>query len=139
MLTLEIALGIVLGALILIYLSQNGWTALSIFLLLFLIVGIVLSVIVDTVVVPEFMIAPVSSTLAYFSLGMSVFALVSTLWEAYKDDKGRLAKQLKKDEKKRMLEMAKVSGSNSAEERLLRLAKRGGTSLPLVHDDDFRG
>jgi len=131
-------------------------------------VGIVLSVIVDTVAVPEFMMAPVSSTLAYFSLGMSVFAFIGLLCEAYKDD--RLVKQQKKDEKKRR-EMAMASGSTaSAEQRLLRLAKiegarqkspkkdffrrlaskrskswRGsnceeaGLRYPIVHDDDFRG
>src|SRR5215469_12967700 len=118
MLTLEIALGIVLGALILIYLSQNGWTALSIFLFLFLTLGIILSVFIDSAVVTEFQIAPVSSTLAYFSLGMSVFAFLGLMWETYKDGK-----------KKRMREMARASGSNadSAERRWFRLARRSGT------------
>ena len=137
MLTVEIALGIVLGALILIYLSQMvRWTALSVFLLT---LGIILSIFIDSVAVPEFQKAPVSSTLAYLSLGMSVFAFVGLVCESYKDDKKRVANQRKKDEKKRMREMAKASGSDSAEERWFRLAKRSGTSLPLVHDDDFRG
>jgi hypothetical protein len=165
MLILQIALGIALGVLILAYLSQIiRWTLLSIFLLLFVTLGIVLSVVVDSD--PEFMMAPVSSTLAYFSLGMSVFAFIGLLWEAYKDD--RLVKQQKRDEEKRR-EMAMVSGSTaSAEQRLLRLAKierarqkspkkdffrglaskrrkRGGNCeevglrYPMFHDDDFRG
>jgi hypothetical protein len=138
MLTVEIALGIVLGALILIYLSQIvRWTALSVVLLLSL--GIILSVFIDSVDVPEFQKAPVSSTLAYLSLGMSVFAFVGLARESYKDDRKRLANQRQKDEKKRMREMAKASGSDTVEERWFRLAKRSGTSLPLVHDDDFRG
>jgi len=123
MISIEIALGVVFGVLILAYLSQIvRWTALSVFLLLFVTVGIVLSVIIDSVVVPEFIKAPVSSTLAYFSLGMSIFAFIGLLWEAYKE---RIVKRRKNDEKKRMREMAKggASNSDSAAQRWLRLAR----------------
>ena len=108
MISIEIALGIVLGVLILAYLSQIvRWTALSVVLLLFVTVGIVLSVIIDSVVVPEFIEAPVSSTLAYFSLGMSIFAFIGLLWETYKE---RIVKQRKNDEKKRNSDSAARAG-----------------------------
>ena len=85
------------------------WTVRSTIFLLFLTVGIILSVFIDSTV-PEFMIAPVSSTLAYFSLGVSVFAFSSVAWEAYKDGRERTAKQRLKDERKRMREMVALSG-----------------------------
>ena len=120
MISIEIALGVVFGVLILAYLSQIvRWTALSVFLLLFLTVGIVLSVIIESVVVPEFIEVPVSSTLAYFSLGMSIFAFIGLLWETYKE---RIVKQRKNDEKKR--------NSGSAAQRWLRLARLA--MLPMI-------
>ena len=139
MISIEIALGVVFGVLILAYLSQIvRWTALSVFLLLFLTVGIVLSVIIESVVVPEFIEAPVSSTLAYFSLGMSIFAFIGLLWETYKE---RIVKQRKNDEKKR--------NSDSAAQRWLRLARLAkrkwdfATPRSRIHslrgDDDWRG
>jgi hypothetical protein len=82
------------------------WTIRSVIFLLFLILGIVLSVFIDSV---EFIKAPVSSMLAYFSLGVSVFAFSSVAWGAYKDSKERIAKRRQKDERKRMREMAKAS------------------------------
>ena len=139
MISIEIDLGVVFGVLILAYLSQIvRWTALSVFLLLFMAVGIVLSVIIDSVVVPEFIKAPVSSTLAYFSLGMSIFAFIGLLWETYQE---RIMKQRKNDEKKR--------NSDSAAHRWLRLARSAKRKrdvatprfrLHSLHgDDEFRG
>ena len=82
------------------------WTIRSTVFLLFLILGIVLSIFIDSI---ELMKAPVSSMLAYFSLGVSVFAFSNVAWGAYKDSRERVAKQRRKNERNRMRAMAKAS------------------------------